>query len=255
MKTLPGSSKFHAAISRALRGRALPLLFLLCALAGGNASGNSAGWEKLEGCRLVSGEWRDGDSFHAKYRGKEYIFRLYFVDTPEDETRFPERIKAQADYFGVKSPRALEIGHMAAEYTHRVLNGKTFSVWTRWEDAMGASQQQRFYAFIEVEGSPLASLLVANGLARIYGKPVTLPRGVARTSDYNAELHRLESRARAQKQGGWGRSSHAGKVIPENGGAAGNFAPPDREESSLPIGTEGEETPAPAGIGIDLPAY
>lgn len=40
-------------------------------------------WQKLKGCTLIDSRWRDGDSFHAKHDGTEYIFRLYFMDTPE----------------------------------------------------------------------------------------------------------------------------------------------------------------------------
>ena len=83
-------------------------------------------WEKLEGCTLVAGGWKDGDSFHARSKGKKYIFRLNFVDTPEDaaDTRFPERVAEQAAYFGVSPERAFQLGDMAAEFTSKVLSAK-----------------------------------------------------------------------------------------------------------------------------------
>ena len=49
-------------------------------------------WQKLEGCTLIDGKREDGDSFHVKSGGKDYISRLYFVDTAESESRFPDRI-------------------------------------------------------------------------------------------------------------------------------------------------------------------
>ncbi len=52
-------------------------------------------WTKLQGCTLLANPSNDGDSFHVRHDGKEYIFRLYFVDAPETETRFPDRVKAQ----------------------------------------------------------------------------------------------------------------------------------------------------------------
>jgi len=40
-------------------------------------------WQELTGCKFAEQDFNDGDSFHVKHKGKEYIFRLYFVDTPE----------------------------------------------------------------------------------------------------------------------------------------------------------------------------
>jgi len=40
-------------------------------------------WETLVDCKLKNNSFNDGDSFHVSHKGKEYIFRLYFVDTPE----------------------------------------------------------------------------------------------------------------------------------------------------------------------------
>src|SRR5262245_59278412 len=42
-----------------------------------------ARWETLKGCHLMTDKYRDGDSFHVNYSGKEFVFRLYFVDAPE----------------------------------------------------------------------------------------------------------------------------------------------------------------------------
>ncbi len=42
-------------------------------------------WITLENCRLVPNPANDGDNFHASVNGKEYIFRLYFVDAPETD--------------------------------------------------------------------------------------------------------------------------------------------------------------------------
>jgi endonuclease YncB( thermonuclease family) len=41
--------------------------------------------------------WNDGDSFHVILPDKkEVIFRLYFVDTPEEERVYADRIAEQA---------------------------------------------------------------------------------------------------------------------------------------------------------------
>ena len=38
------------------------------------------------------------------------------MDTPETDTRFPERIAQQAAYFGCTSDRAIEVGKDGAQY-------------------------------------------------------------------------------------------------------------------------------------------
>ena len=81
-------------------------------------------------------------------------------------------------------------------------NPRSFTVWTLWQDGLGASKKQRFYAMIEIDGKWLSSLLVQNGLARIYGKRIELPGGIS-SRDYLATLADLESRAKADKEGGW----------------------------------------------------
>lgn len=159
-------------------------------------------WKKLEGCTLVESRWKDGDSFHVKHEGKEYIFRLYFVDTPEDETRFPDRIAEQAAYFGITSEQALKLGQDAADFTTEKLGAKPFTVWTLWQDALGASAKQRFYAIVETSQGNLAELLVQNGLARIYGKRIQLPDGTdSRT--YLEKLAAIKEEALKNHKGGW----------------------------------------------------
>ena len=67
-------------------------------------------WQTLQGCTLIENAANDGDSFHFRQNGKEYIFRLFFVDAPETETRFPDRVKAQAEAFGISDADALKVG-------------------------------------------------------------------------------------------------------------------------------------------------
>jgi len=49
-------------------------------------------WVVLNQCQLIPNESNDGDSFHVRAAGKEYLFRLYFVDAPETAESFPERL-------------------------------------------------------------------------------------------------------------------------------------------------------------------
>jgi endonuclease YncB( thermonuclease family) len=100
-------------------------------------------FQRLDGCVYKSQRWNDGDSFHVLLRDqKEVIFRLYFVDTPEEERVYGDRIAKQAAYFGISSDAAIEIGHEASEFTKRAL-GRPFTIYTRWRRARSNNTQQR----------------------------------------------------------------------------------------------------------------
>ncbi len=108
-------------------------------------------WHELEGCKLVSNKSNDGDSFHVLHEGNEYIFRLYFVDTPETamDSQMESRIADQAAYFRITTDQALEIGKDAAAFTSKRLSG-TFTVYTRFRRAPGRSNRPRYYAVVMV---------------------------------------------------------------------------------------------------------
>jgi hypothetical protein len=56
-------------------------------------------FERLDGCRLIPNNWNDGDSFHVRIAdGREIVARLYFIDAPEAETAYRDRIAEQAQY-------------------------------------------------------------------------------------------------------------------------------------------------------------
>jgi endonuclease YncB( thermonuclease family) len=158
-------------------------------------------FERLDGCRLVQNAFNDGDSFHVRHEGKEFIFRLYFVDTPESQSLYTQRSNDQAAYFGLNRKDAVELGKKAAVFTANQLAG-TFTVYTRWRDALGRSKLPRHYAVVMIGKNDLAELLVKNGLARIYGTRTPLPDG-RDSRAYLARLSRLEETAKATSLGGW----------------------------------------------------
>ncbi len=170
---------------------------LAVALAAMLAMNASAGqWETLRGCRMLQNESNDGDSFHVEHKGKEYIFRLYFVDCPESSMQVESRVAEQARDFGVSEDKILKGGKDAAEFTERALRG-TFTVTTQFQNARGASKLPRSYAMVETkDGKDLAALLAEAGLARAFGVKASAPgsRGMA-------YYERLEGRAR---RGGFG---------------------------------------------------
>jgi len=154
-------------ISQAL----LAWVALWLAIATAGASGD---WITLENCRLVSNPANDGDSFHVSANGKGYLFRLYFIDAPETDAANPARLIEQAKHFGISVPQVIEIGEAAKEFTQEKL-AEPFTVVTRMANAMGRSNTERFYALVQTKEGDLGEQLVANGLARIYGRTVTPP--------------------------------------------------------------------------------
>lgn len=167
--------------------------------------GKGKPWQVLSDCRLLKREANDGDSFHVRHDGKEYIFRLYYVDAPETSLLFPDRVQEQSDYFRFSEQDALRVGLEAKRFTERVLAAAPFTVVTQWEDARGSSQLPRYYAFVVTDQGDLDELLTAEGLVRVYGMRVSDNLG-GRKQD---TLKHLELAARKDGAGGWGMDKHA----------------------------------------------
>jgi hypothetical protein len=118
-------------------------------------------WQRVDGCRWKADRWNDGDSFHVITgdEAREIVARLYFVDTPEAETAYRDRLDEQAGYFGITRAQATEIAHEAAAFTQKRLE-EPFTVWTRWRTALGRSALGRVYCIIlTVDGRDLNELL------------------------------------------------------------------------------------------------
>lgn len=168
----------------------------------GQQKNSDAKWEVLEGCRLLTNSFADGDSFHVRHQDREYIFRLYFVDTPEGDASLAERAKDQAAYFGIFPSDIPRAAKAASQFTGKTLADAEITVITRWQNAMGRSRLARFYAVVLVNGKNLAEELVAHGHARIYGLRANWPDGPRSTTFIN-KLKNLELTAREQKRGVW----------------------------------------------------
>lgn len=159
-------------------------------------------WQVLKSCRLLTNQANDADSFHVSAGGKEYLFRLYFADAAETDASVLGRVKDQAQYFGITLQQTVLLGKIAKRFAREKL-ARSFTVRTCLQDAMGRSRMPRFYAFIETADGDLAELLVANGLARVYGSAAT-PLGLSSPEREWQKLKRLEREAQVQKVGGWG---------------------------------------------------
>jgi len=217
-------------VSQASLITSLRLLFAVLVILDG---ADAQDWETLRDCRLVSSFLNDGDSFLVAHGKDQHVFRLYSVDSPEVSNAFPERVEEQCRYFGISDEEVLQVGGEASAFTRDVLSGR-FTVHTRWEDGMG--QAKRHLAIIEVDGRTLPELLVANGLARIYGFPVPSAWPGGESADQmRTTLRRAEDDAKARRLGGWGslraaRSTRPRPVRP---------APADPVVGSAPSATGG----------------
>ncbi len=170
---------------------------------------NAAQWQTLDDCHYVANASNDGDSFHVTCKGKPYLFRLYFVDTPETDTSLGERIAEQAKYFHITPKQTVEIGKIATQFTREKLGGK-FSVRTCFQDALGRSRMERFYAIVQTTSGDLGEQLIENGLARIHGASAN-PTGLPRANVEWQKLQQLEREAKLEKVGAWG--VNAGRML------------------------------------------
>lgn len=205
---------------------------------------SARGWTELEGVVYEVEKYSDGDSFRAKRNRSDYVFRLYYVDAPESDERFPDRNQEQADYFGVTVEQALKGGGLAAEFLHDLLEKeKTFTVYTRYADARGGSDQKRYYAMVKIGDRWLSELLVENGFVRLHGVESELPDGTS-SRIYWSRLRKLEREAREAHRGIWGLASGRGpQAAPQAVTLTAptpvfQARPPHRLAGTLPAGWE-----------------
>jgi endonuclease YncB( thermonuclease family) len=158
----------------------------------------SAEWETLRKCRLLPNDSNDGDSFHVDYEGREYLFRLYFVDAPESDLSLPDRNDEQGTHFGIDPEQVPVIGKKATHFTAEAL-ARPFTVVTKFQVVRGRSRLVRHLAFVETsEGQDLAALLVANGLARAFGVKSDVPDELSSESLMERYKHLEKLAARKQ---------------------------------------------------------
>lgn len=162
--------------------------------------GQAAEWMKLVNCRYVSNSINDGDSFMIKNRSTTYVFRLYWIDTPEDQNSYPERIQEQARYFNISEEEVMQIGREAKLFTREFLKGRSLTLYTQWEDGQGTGQ--RYFAIVNSDEGNLIEALVRNGLARIYGYSKAWPDEPG-IDTFRRRLLRLEKEAKQRGLGAW----------------------------------------------------
>jgi endonuclease YncB( thermonuclease family) len=191
----------------------LAAALLACAAPGDACAAKK--WREYTGCEVIPNASNDGDSFHVKptnIKTRKYLFRLYFVDTPESEKSLPERLQEQAGYFGIADPLdVVKVGKEAVRFTENFLKDGNFTVYSRLADALGRSAKDRDYAMVmNTAGQDLSTELIRHGLARVYGQGTDLTDLEAYGKDEDSWWRRLrqaELDAKKEKLGAWAYAS------------------------------------------------
>ncbi len=176
---------------------------------GGILSLYAADLRSCHSVKLLDDPANDGDSFHVEVDGRQLHIRLYYVDCPETTAGSmsdARRVREQARYFGISSvTNIINFGNEAKAFTGRVLS-KPFTLNTAFASALGRSSMGRVYGFVTTfDGDDLASLLVANGLARCRGIGRVTPAGVPR-DEMIERLRDMETSAVLRRIGIWAQS-------------------------------------------------
>ena len=158
-------------------------------------------WATLTDCHYVAHKNNDGDSFHVRCGGDEFVLRLYFVDTPETNLTYGERTRQQAEHFGATLDDTLKAGATARVFVRDTLN-TPFTVLTRKAHAQGAAKDPRYYGMVRVGDKGLDEILVLAGLARVKGVAVNIPGG-EKARAHSQRLQVLEEHARQKRSGLW----------------------------------------------------
>ena len=193
-----------------MRLSAWVVLFALVLMSGWqSAAAATKPWVMLTNCQYLAHADGDGDSFRVRGGTNEFLLRLYFVDAPETNLRYPERTREQSEYFGVTLDEAMKGGRDAKEFVRETLR-EPFTVWTRWASGGGRSKEPRYYCFVMVGTNALDELLVSKGLARLKGVRPNLPTG-QKAAAHLATLDAIEAGAKRQKVGLWSSSKQEEK--------------------------------------------
>jgi len=158
-------------------------------------------WVSFTNSHYIGHADGDGDSFRVRSGTNEFFLRLYFVDAPEINLRYPERTREQSEYFGVTLDDAMKGGRDAKLFVQETLR-EPFTIVTRWAIAGGRSKEPRYYGFVIIGTNSLDELLVSKGLALPKGMAPNLPSG-EKASEHIANLRALEIIAKRLRTGLW----------------------------------------------------
>lgn len=191
-------------------------------------------WRTYDGCTLIEHDANDGDSFHVRVNKRRYLFRLYWVDTPETDNSIPDRVIEQAAYFGISTQDAIKYGKQAKKFSADFMKDG-FTVHTKFADAMGRSTKDRDYAIIEKDGKFLHIELVRAGLARIHGFQ-EVSEDMPTASLMRMRVKGAEAEAKKEKRGAWSQGKGQGDTISGTRTLARSVTVLDTEDPSKALG-------------------
>lgn len=157
---------------------------------------------------LVNSAADEADTFQIRVGDEVHMFVMYYVDALDASPTHPERVAAQARYFGRATQEAvIETGKEAQAYVAELLKTRPFRLLTRWEHQPNT---ERYYALILVEYEKgrwiyLADLLVRQGFARVEGVTTPLPDDKRTVDTYLNELRVHARYAREKRLGIWAK--------------------------------------------------
>ncbi|HMP73006.1 MAG TPA: helix-hairpin-helix domain-containing protein [Kiritimatiellia bacterium] len=166
-------------------------------------------WTRLDNVVWVDDPRNDADSFLVRHGDDELHVRLYFVDAPEETAHnhyVYRRIWEQARYFGLPSVDPVtRFGKMASDRARELLS-EPFTVYTLYSRAPGGRESERYYGVVYLsDGRDLGKVLVAEGLARVFGVQRSYPDGRDATR-VSEELNDLQLMAIMKRVGVWSKT-------------------------------------------------
>ncbi len=210
--------------------RLLVFLFLPVILLTGTAAPGAPEkpwWKTYENVKFLEKEYFDGDSFHLSVptgvSRRNWVIRLYGVDCPETERRFPEQLEAQAKAMNLPNQAAvLRWGKKAESRTAALFkSAKNIRLHVRasskQKTQQAPGQTQRYYGVVEIEISSGESLflhevLLREGLAVPGALPAPWdpekegrknPDRAKMSADFKRRCERAAAEAKREGRGFW----------------------------------------------------
>jgi len=187
--------------SRSRLPAAILIAFSLSLAAVQSRAAEPKDWVTITNCRYVFSADSEGDFFKVQTEAKEFVLRLYYVETPEADPNRRERVRDQGEYYGTTLEETVKVGAQARDRVRELLK-EPFVVQTRWATVAGRSRETRYYGVVLVDRKSLAEILLAEGLARAKGLSPNPPGG-EKANAYLEKLDKLQAEAREKRLGIW----------------------------------------------------
>ena len=165
-----------------------------------------AEYQTIQGGKLVDNGRNDGDSFDVVEPGVftdgSRNYRLYGVDTIENDPKLASRIIDQSRNFGMSIPEARKLASKATKRTQELLSKHKYELIHRGELAEGSDGKSsdrtlalvRFPEFAGTDKEFLQQILVSEGLAQVRGMMMDVPTSdgnVISAADFTNQLRML----------------------------------------------------------------